>query len=178
MFLDHAQDIIVQLEPTENDLLRRFSIAVQDAVSLGLASVHDAGLNPMSLDFSYDPDIRYVFFDENEEYWGNKTKPIIDAGNGRLTARSVKIFADGALRTSSAAHYEPYADNPSTSPAMRISSEVLHHFIPLFLRDGWQVVSSVVLQIIRTSFVFWNVHAIGDSTGRAGQSRPAPAPPT
>jgi hypothetical protein len=37
------------------------------------------------------------FFDENGEYWGNTTKPIIDAGNGRLTARSVKIFADGKL---------------------------------------------------------------------------------
>ena len=36
-----------------------------------------------------------TFFDENGEYWGNQTKPIIDAGNGRLNARSVKIFADG-----------------------------------------------------------------------------------
>jgi hypothetical protein len=35
------------------------------------------------------------FFDENGDYWGNTTKPIIDAGNGRLNARSVKIFADG-----------------------------------------------------------------------------------
>jgi hypothetical protein len=35
------------------------------------------------------------FFDENVEYWGNKTKPIIDAGNGRLNGRSVKILADG-----------------------------------------------------------------------------------
>lgn len=54
-----------------------------------------------------------TFFDENGEYWGNKTKPIINAANGRLNARrsgrifflfflalkfirfSVKIFADG-----------------------------------------------------------------------------------
>ncbi|KAJ6555498.1 amidohydrolase family-domain-containing protein [Mycena sp. CBHHK59/15] len=148
MFLDNAQDIIVQPEPTENDLLRRFSIAVQDAVSLGLTSIHDAGLNPMSLDFF----IRQAELNKLP-YWGNKTKPIIDAGNGRLTARSVKFLPtginclySGALRTGGAALYEPYADNPSTNGAMRISSEVLHHFIPLFLRDGWQV----------------NVHAIGD----------------
>jgi hypothetical protein len=36
-----------------------------------------------------------TYFDENGEYWGNKSKPIINGGNGRLGARSVKIFADG-----------------------------------------------------------------------------------
>jgi len=34
-------------------------------------------------------------FDENTEYWGDKIQPIIGAANGRFTARSVKIFADG-----------------------------------------------------------------------------------
>ena len=38
-----------------------------------------------------------TYFDENGEYWGDKSKPIIDDGNGRLGARSVKIFADGML---------------------------------------------------------------------------------
>lgn len=51
MFLDNAQDIVFQPELTEDDLMRRFSIAVQDAVSFGLTSVHDAGLNPVSLKF-------------------------------------------------------------------------------------------------------------------------------
>ncbi|KAG6891752.1 hypothetical protein C0992_006173 [Termitomyces sp. T32_za158] len=64
------------------------------------------------------------FFDENQEYWGNTTKPIIAAGNDRLTARSVKIFAD---------------DNPSTNGFMRLDSDILFDFIPKFLRDGWQV---------------------------------------
>lgn len=35
------------------------------------------------------------YFDEFDPYWGNISKPIIDTGNGRLNARSVKIFADG-----------------------------------------------------------------------------------
>lgn len=35
-------------------------------------------------------------FDEAKPYWGDQKKPLIGAGNGRLTARSVKIFADGA----------------------------------------------------------------------------------
>lgn len=37
-----------------------------------------------------------TFFDETKAYWGNHTSKIIGAGNNRLTARSVKIFADGA----------------------------------------------------------------------------------
>jgi hypothetical protein len=38
--------------------------------------------------------------------------------------------------------YEPYADNPETNGFMRIPTEVLEKFIPLFLRDGWQVVGA------------------------------------
>lgn len=36
-----------------------------------------------------------TYFNESAEYWGDKIKPIIGAANGRFTARSVKIFADG-----------------------------------------------------------------------------------
>lgn len=40
-----------------------------------------------------------TYFDENGEYWGNKTTPIIGGGNdGRLNVRSVKIFADGKCK--------------------------------------------------------------------------------
>ncbi|KAJ7251771.1 amidohydrolase family-domain-containing protein [Mycena haematopus] len=171
MFLDNAQDIIFQPALTDDDLMRRFSIAVQDVVAVGLTSIHDAGLNPMSLKFfTKQAELNKLpiriygmtFFDENGEYWGNQTKPILDAGNGRLTARSVKIFADGGQRGGGtlisylnlrfrrlnflSQLYEPYADDPTTTGALRIAPEVLHKFLPLFLRDGWQV----------------NVHAIGD----------------
>ncbi|KAJ7065050.1 amidohydrolase family-domain-containing protein [Mycena amicta] len=155
MFLDNAQDVVLQPELTDDELMRRFSVAVRDAIAFGLTSIHDAGLNPVSLEFFAKQaalnklPIRVygmTYFDENAEYWGNKTEKIINAGNGRLNARSVKIFADGALRTSGAALYEPYSDDPSSKGFMRISTEVLNHFIPLFLEDGWQV----------------NVHAIGD----------------
>lgn len=45
-----------------------------------------------------------TYFNEKDEYWGNKTTPLVAAGlGGRLDARSVKIFADGALRSGGAA---------------------------------------------------------------------------
>lgn len=37
------------------------------------------------------------FFDETKPYWGNTTHPYVDPENGRLSFRSVKIFADGKV---------------------------------------------------------------------------------
>ncbi|KAF8230148.1 hypothetical protein L208DRAFT_1438505 [Tricholoma matsutake] len=155
VLLDNAQELLQQPEITEADLLRRFKVAVRDAHALGLTSIHDAGLDPVSLSFFKSQaehgglPIRIYgmsYFNEDQEYWGNRTKPLIGAGDGRLTARSVKIFADGALRTGGAALYEPYADNPTTNGFMRLEPQILFDVIPKFLRDGWQV----------------NVHAVGD----------------
>jgi len=38
-----------------------------------------------------------TFFDENGPYWGDKIVPLIAKGEKRLSARSVKIFADGVF---------------------------------------------------------------------------------
>ena len=38
-----------------------------------------------------------TYFDVLAPYWGNITRPLIANGDGRLTARSVKIFADGMI---------------------------------------------------------------------------------
>ncbi|KAJ7354162.1 amidohydrolase family-domain-containing protein [Mycena albidolilacea] len=155
VLLDNAQELLRIPELTEGDLVQRFAAAVNDALAYGLTSVHDAGLDPTSLEFfirqaaSGTIPIRIYamrFFDETVPYWGNTTTPLIGSASARLTARSVKIFADGALRTGGSALYEPYTDNPTTSGFMRLSPDVLFDFIPRFLRDGWQV----------------NVHAIGD----------------
>jgi len=35
------------------------------------------------------------YFDESAPYWGSSIEPMGDAENTRLSARSVKIFADG-----------------------------------------------------------------------------------
>ncbi|CAA7270285.1 unnamed protein product [Cyclocybe aegerita] len=155
VFIDSAQDLIYRPPPTDEVLSRRFEITVRNALAVGLTSLHDAGFKPDSLAFFRRQvekgtlPIRIygmTFFDEYGSYWGDQVSPLVGAGDDRLSSRSVKVFADGALRTGGAALYEPYADNPSTNGVMRISPEVLKKVIPRFLKDGWQV----------------NVHAIGD----------------
>ena len=39
-----------------------------------------------------------TYYNESSDYWGDRTEKLIGAGNGRLTARSVKIFADGMFK--------------------------------------------------------------------------------
>ncbi|KAI9458558.1 amidohydrolase family-domain-containing protein [Russula earlei] len=154
VFLDNAQLLVAVPQSTHKDLEKRFQLVVDYAVSHGLTSIHDAGFDPKSLEFFKSlaekeklPIRIYgmTHFDENTEYWGDKIQPIIGAANGRFTARSVKIFADGKFSSCHQLH-EPYADNPSTRGFMRIDKEVLTSNIQKFLRDGWQT----------------NVHAVGD----------------
>ncbi|KAI0298561.1 amidohydrolase 3 [Russula brevipes] len=148
VLLDNAQFLVTVPPPTYKDLEKRFQLVVADAISHGLTTIHDAGFDPRSLEF-FKSSIRIygmTHLDENSEYWGDKIKPTIGAANGRFTARSVKIFGDGALRSGGAALHEPYTDNPSTRGFMRIDQDVLTTNIQKFLRDGWQT----------------NIHAVGD----------------
>ncbi|KAF8069839.1 amidohydrolase family-domain-containing protein [Lyophyllum atratum] len=161
-FLDTAMDLVKRPNLTHSDLGARFQTTVKHALGTGLTSLHDAGFDPQSFAFftketEHGPlplriyGMRYFNVEQHAPYWGNTTQPLLAAYEGdeegtRLSSRSVKIFADGALRSGGAALYEPYADNPSTSGLMRIAPELLHRVVPGFLRDGWQV----------------NIHAIGD----------------
>lgn len=51
MLLDNAQELVKQPPLTDADLQKRFDITVQAALANGLTSIHDAGLDPMSLKF-------------------------------------------------------------------------------------------------------------------------------
>ena len=51
VFIDKAQDLIKRPPLTDEDRLERFNLAVNDALSKGLTSLHDAGFDPASLAF-------------------------------------------------------------------------------------------------------------------------------
>jgi predicted amidohydrolase YtcJ len=57
VLLDNAQDLLKQPKLTQEDLLRRFKVTVREAHKHGLTSIHDAGLDPISLEFFH----RYHF---------------------------------------------------------------------------------------------------------------------
>jgi hypothetical protein len=51
VLLDNAQDLIKQPDLGHDDFLRRFKLTMTHAMSYGLTSIHDAGLNPQSMEF-------------------------------------------------------------------------------------------------------------------------------
>ncbi|KAF7367692.1 Amidohydro-3 domain-containing protein [Mycena sanguinolenta] len=104
MLLDNAQELLDIPPLTEHDLMQRFTTAVTDALAYGLTSVHDANLNPALLAFFSRQALRRTiqiriyamgFFNETEPYLGNDISKLTPPPSERLTARSVKIFADG-----------------------------------------------------------------------------------
>lgn len=77
------------------------------------------------------------------------TLRVIGAGDGRLTVRAIKAYADGALGSRGALLLEPYADEDSRGEEVSTESE-LRRVADLALRHGYQVA----------------VHAIGDAANR------------
>jgi hypothetical protein len=51
VFIDNAQELIKKPVLTDIDLERRFAITVDKAIASGLTSIHDAGFDPISLEF-------------------------------------------------------------------------------------------------------------------------------
>ncbi|KAF6765531.1 amidohydrolase family-domain-containing protein [Ephemerocybe angulata] len=157
VFFDAAQNLIEMPSISDEELSRRLHMAARDALALGLTSLHDAGFKPESMEaFKREVEAHgklpvrvyaMTHFDEYASYWTNGTEMLHGMGDKeRFSARSLKIFADGALRTSGAALYEPYSDDPGNRGQMRLSGEALQSVVRRFAKAGWQV----------------NVHAIGD----------------
>jgi predicted amidohydrolase YtcJ len=51
VLLDNAQFLVAVPPPTYKDLEKHFQLVVEDAISYGLTSIHDAGFDPRSLEF-------------------------------------------------------------------------------------------------------------------------------
>ncbi|KAH7882126.1 amidohydrolase family-domain-containing protein [Phlebopus sp. FC_14] len=159
VFVDNAMSLIPVPAPTKEQLLSYFHRTMEDALAVGLTSIHDAATDLASVEFyqhyaeSNKLPLRLYLMGnvESEEYWGGKIPRLSDYGlGGRLNLRSVKLFTDGALGSFGAALLEPYSDNPSTSGIMRVQPEPLAALVKQFWRDGWQV----------------NIHCIGDRANR------------
>ena len=72
--------------------------------------------------------------------------PLLNGGDHRLSVRSIKVQADGALGSRTAWLHAPYSDAPDTRGVLTFSLEALSDLIATTRDDNWQI----------------NVHAIGD----------------
>lgn len=147
ILLDNAADIAKAIVPPLDNTqkINALKIAQRDCFALGLTGVTDAGLDirsialidslqqngivKMKINAMVNPD------DETMDYF--MKFGVID--KERLTIRSVKIYADGALGSRGAKLLEPYSDATETSGLLLENDDFYHHVCEKAYNAGYQV---------------------------------------
>lgn len=158
VLLDKGADMIRDLVPelTGEEKHNVILQAQANCFKVGLTSVCDAGLDADMIDLYREMqdkgDLKMRIYamlnpgEENEERY-MKNGPFV---TDRLTVRSVKLYADGALGSRGAALLEPYSDDPDNTGIFVISKDEMKAVCQRAYDAGFQV----------------NTHAIGDAANR------------
>src|SRR6266550_4197906 len=156
VFIDEAQELIDRAVPAASfELLKsRVLAAAQTIASFGLTEIHDPGADDETIravqqliDEKRFPIRDYTMIADNARAvaeWLKRGK-LIGYGD-RLTVRSIKLYADGALGSRGALLLAPYADDPGNSGLVVSTVEHLTDVARRARAAGFQV----------------NTHAIGD----------------
>jgi len=161
VLVDKAMDLIdpVLPRPDAAESMSALKAALAHMNSVGLTSAGDAGVPAATIrlyrqlvDQGELPVRMYaMIMDVGEDFRAlSKDGPLIGYGQDRLTVRSVKLFADGALGSRGAALLAPYSDKPDQHGLLFMSDAEMERKIQAGLAAGYQV----------------NVHAIGDAANR------------
>ncbi|HTK81539.1 MAG TPA: amidohydrolase [Bacteroidota bacterium] len=172
VFVDNAMDLIARAVPqlTDTDVEERLKLALNECAKLGITEVHDMGVDVQTIR-TYKKLIdngecpvrvyaaiggpretgnRYVESGEQipAETWNTYLKlgREIGYGNGMLTVRAVKLYADGALGSRGAALLDSYSDDPGNRGLTVTTEADLEIICRQAEENGFQVC----------------VHAIGD----------------
>ncbi|MGE5645006.1 MAG: amidohydrolase [Acidobacteriota bacterium] len=154
VLIDNAQDLVGSRIPpaTPEETRRRIARAAKECARLGLTSVHDAGVNEQALAAYRDLIARgelpvrvYAMIGGDGPLWREYLKRGPETGD-RLTVRSIKLFADGAMGSRGAAFFEPYSDDPGNTGLLLATREQIVKVAREACERGFQV----------------NTHAIGD----------------
>lgn len=147
ILLDNAADMAKAIIPPLNKAqkINALKIAQRDCFKYGLTGVTDAGLDiasialidslqnegvlKMKINAMVNPD------DETMDYF--MKFGVIE--KERLTVRSVKIYADGALGSRGAKLIEPYSDAPETSGLIVENEDFYDHVCEKAYISGYQV---------------------------------------
>lgn len=156
VLIDNAMDMVYRIMPPPSSAqLMAFELrAMENLASLGVTSVHDAGINAtevralQALHEKQQMPVRVyamlnVLDPDNDEYLSRG--PIPDPQR-MLDIVSVKISADGALGSRGAALFEDYSDEAGNKGLLLLKDEQLSLHINRAMAAGYQV----------------NTHAIGD----------------
>ncbi len=158
VLIDRAQGLVSRKMPPASQAVtaRRLASAARECARLGLTTVHDAGLGAQAL-AAYRELIRrnelpvrvYAMIGGEGKLWRDFLARGPEIGE-RLTIRSIKMMADGALGSRGAALLAPYSDDPGNTGLVMLQREDLERVCRDAVKHGFQV----------------NTHAIGDRANR------------
>jgi len=155
VLIDNAMALIEQKLPAASieQTKQALQLAFDHLLAQGITSVHDAGIDALNLKAYQDlaaqnmPLRVYAMLSGSEPKLAELlAQGAIVSDDDKLTVRSVKIYADGALGSRGAALLEPYSDSPHQHGLMVTSQEDMRALYQLIIPHGFQI----------------NTHAIGD----------------
>jgi len=158
VLVDQAMDLVNKVVPQPTDAEQRAALtaALAHMNSVGLTGVGDAGVEAKRIaiyrEFAdrglLSVRVYAMIMGAGEDFTLlAKSAPVIGYGDDRLTIRSVKLFADGALGSRGAALLAPYSDMPSQRGLLFMTDAEMERKVEAALKAGYQV----------------NIHAIGDA---------------
>ncbi len=161
VLLNSAQELVSKHipAPTLDQIKKGVRLAATECVRNGLTSVQEAEVGPLQLQALRElvgegrlPLRVYVMLDGADQdlvkEWLRRG-PEIDPDH-RLTIRSIKLFADGALGSRGAALLQPYSDAPQAIGLITTPEPAVYELTRGALEKGFQVCT----------------HAIGDRANR------------
>lgn len=161
IFVDATMNYITQNIPerTQEEVRQAFTLALENMAAHGLTSVHDARTDAeiweMYKEFADSGELKTRIYamiagtgDQFDQF--SEEGPIEQYANHKLSLRSVKISADGALGSRGAAMIDEYSDEPENSGLLFYDQEELNQMLLKGAENGYQM----------------NIHAIGDAANR------------
>jgi predicted amidohydrolase YtcJ len=159
VLIDRAMGLVSRRipPPTREQIKQRLARAAQHCARLGLTTVHDAGVAAEDLAAYREliaekrlPVRVYAMIRGEGALWLEYVARGPEIGS-RLTVRSIKLMADGALGSRGAALKEPYSDEPANRGLLILDRTAIERVARTAVSSGFQV----------------NTHAIGDRANRA-----------
>ena len=158
VLIDNAMGLVGRMipGPTHNDIITGLLKAQENCFAVGLTAVHDAGLSKELIEImdslhhtrAFKMRVNAMMSPSQENF-----ETFLDNGiyeTDRLTVRSVKLFADGALGSRGALMIEPYSDDPGNHGLLVTAPDHLREICQRAYDAGYQI----------------NTHCIGDSANR------------
>lgn len=158
VFIDNASDLIRSIlpKPSDKQIEQNLKLAMKELSSLGITSVHDAGIGPddftrfqkLKTDGELKVRVHAMFSGTGSDF-----KPYCDKGpqsDPMLSLRAVKLFIDGALGSRGAALLADYSDQHGHRGLLLKTPSEINEAVLAAYKCGFQV----------------GVHAIGDRGNR------------